>query len=116
KVGVVIPSDLVLRACRALAPAERRRPFNGLADGLEGLPGSPVNGCEQFLVEYVGTSQRVVPFGGRDDELHMLDAWLRDPEHPYGLLVAGAGRGKSALVAHWVSRVAADGRAAIVLA
>src|SRR5206468_760493 len=73
KVGVVIPSDLVLRACRALAPAERRRPFNGLADGLEGLPGSPVNGCEQFLVEYVGTSQRVVPFGGRDDELHMLD-------------------------------------------
>jgi hypothetical protein len=109
------PSDVVPGAYPAPAPSGRQRPFSGLADGIAGLPGSPVSGCEQFLSEYLGTPAKGVPFGGRDEELRMLDTWLLDAEQPYGLLVAGAGRGKSALVAQWASRVAGEDRAAIAL-
>jgi hypothetical protein len=56
---------------------------------------------EAFLGEYVGGSDRAVPFGGRSRELEQLDAWLADGSSPFGLLVAEAGRGKSALLAQW---------------
>ncbi|MGQ9483058.1 ATP-binding protein, partial [Chloroflexus sp.] len=44
-------------------------------------------------------------FGGRDAELEKLDAFLADPQHPFGLLVAPTGRGKTALLVHWLARV-----------
>jgi hypothetical protein len=56
---------------------------------------------EAFLGEYVGDSDRAVPFGGRSQELEQLDAWLAGGSSPFGLLVAEAGRGKSALLAQW---------------
>ncbi|MGQ9527368.1 MAG: hypothetical protein ACUVSL_16005, partial [Chloroflexus sp.] len=43
-------------------------------------------------------------FGGRDAELETLDAILRN-SHPYTLLVAPTGRGKSALLVRWVARL-----------
>jgi hypothetical protein len=43
-------------------------------------------------------------FGGRDRELAELDAWLTDEERPYALLLAPTGRGKTALVWHWLAR------------
>ncbi|MFV9506870.1 MAG: AAA family ATPase [Oscillochloridaceae bacterium umkhey_bin13] len=44
-------------------------------------------------------------FGGRDAELAGLDAFLADPQHPFGLLVAPTGLGKTALLVHWIARV-----------
>jgi hypothetical protein len=45
------------------------------------------------------------PFGGRDAELAMLDAFLADLDHPFGLLVAPTGLGKTALLIHWIARL-----------
>jgi len=44
-------------------------------------------------------------FGGRDAELEQLDAFLADERHPFGLLVAPTGLGKTALLVHWIRRV-----------
>jgi hypothetical protein len=44
-------------------------------------------------------------FGGRDAELNRLDAFLADERHPFGLLVAPTGLGKTALLVHWIRRV-----------
>ncbi|MDW8392471.1 MAG: ATP-binding protein, partial [Oscillochloridaceae bacterium] len=44
-------------------------------------------------------------FGGRDAELAALDDFLDDPNHPFGLLVAPAGLGKTALLVNWIARV-----------
>jgi hypothetical protein len=45
------------------------------------------------------------PFGGRNAELAMLDAFLADLDHPFGLLVAPTGLGKTALLIHWIARL-----------
>jgi hypothetical protein len=65
---------------------------------------------EQYLVSETGP----VPFGGRDEELQRLDKWLQDNSaSPRMLVTAPAGRGKSALLVHWVNslqeREVADG-------
>lgn len=44
-------------------------------------------------------------FGGREAELAALDGFLADPGHPFALLVAPTGRGKTALLVHWIARV-----------
>jgi hypothetical protein len=44
-------------------------------------------------------------FGGRDAELAGLDAFLADTQHPFGLLVAPTGLGKTALLVHWIARL-----------
>jgi hypothetical protein len=45
-----------------------------------------------------------IPFGGRNRELADLDSWLTDDQAPSRLLLtAPAGRGKSALLVHWVT-------------
>ncbi len=47
------------------------------------LAEDPTLAAEAF--EYTGTSGKAVPFGGREETLERLDAWLRD-ETPYLLL------------------------------
>ena len=72
---------------------------------------TPVN---NFLVEYLGTAQAPVPFGGREADLTTLDLWLDDPAAPpYLLLSAPAGRGKSALLARWNRRLLTRGDLAV---
>jgi hypothetical protein len=58
---------------------------------------------ENFLRLYLGTPREPVPFGGRDEALRALDAWLEDPQRPFALLTAPAGRGKSALLVRWMT-------------
>jgi hypothetical protein len=49
-------------------------------------------------------------FGGREDELKRLNRWLEDDETPPRfLLAAPAGRGKSALLVHWIARLETKG-------
>jgi hypothetical protein len=56
-----------------------------------------------FLDEYLASETGRIPFGGRDRELKRLDAWLSDcGAAPRVLVTAPAGRGKSALLVHWM--------------
>lgn len=69
----------------------------------------------QAVEEYIGSEMAQRPFAGRKWTLDQIDAWLASDSDSYQLIVADAGRGKSALVMHWAQRVAAEGRADVVL-
>ncbi len=56
-----------------------------------------------FLTLYLGKPGAPVPFGGREAELADLQYWLDFEPTPYRLLTAPAGRGKTALLIHWVA-------------
>lgn len=60
---------------------------------------------ENFLLNYLGTEKEPKPFGGRDQELAQLDSWLVQGETQRLLLIAPAGRGKSALLVRWSKRL-----------
>lgn len=61
---------------------------------------------QDFLLEYLGSKRKRVPFGGRQQQLEELHAWLDDPmSPPYYLMIAEAGRGKSALVCRWLAQL-----------
>ena len=52
-----------------------------------------------------------MPFGGRDEDVALLDAWLDDETAPPRyLLTAPAGRGKSALLVRWLQHLQEQGR------
>ena len=68
---------------------------------------------EQLLIRYLGTQDRPVAFGGRDQALSELDAWLTDATTPLGLLAAPSGRGKTALLARWADRLRRARRARV---
>ena len=64
---------------------------------------------KQFLFEYLGHTDRPKPFGGRAFEIDTLNDWLVDGKGTKKiLLLAPAGRGKSALLAHWVRQLPRD--------
>jgi hypothetical protein len=63
---------------------------------------------EAFFEEYLITETGLptVPFGGRDEDVALLDTWLDDETAPPRyLLTAPAGRGKSALLVHWLQHL-----------
>lgn len=81
--------------------------INNIVQGINDLPTRYDGVVRNFLEYYLGSAAQPAPFGGRDDALAMLDRWLTDPHAPhYALLAAPAGRGKSSLLAHWVSHLA----------
>src|SRR5262249_2133649 len=68
---------------------------------------------EEFFEEYLVTESgpTVVPCGGGDGGIARLDAWLdEETAPPRYLLTAPAGRGKSALLVHWLQPLQAQGR------
>ena len=80
--------------------------YNTLLRGPDELPTRYDSRVQSFLEYYLGTAERPVPFGGRENTLAALNAWLDDPSSPpYLLLAAPAGRGKSGLLAHWIARL-----------
>ncbi len=83
--------------------------FTNITRGIDELPlATRYNSrVQNFLEYYLGTQDHPAPFGGRASDLAALDTWLDDPAAPpYASLIAPAGRGKSALLAHWVTRLA----------
>ena len=70
---------------------------------------SPFTGkIQAFLEEYLVADRGMgpLPFGGRKEVLRLLDVWLEDRAAPPQLMLTGpAGRGKSALLVHWIQRV-----------
>ena len=101
---------------------ERIRRIENLEDqilkmtrGINTLSYNYANRIDNFFVEYLGTDQQKVPFGGRQKELEELDKWLNDDKAPpYGLIAAEAGRGKSALLAKWSQSVVERGLAEVI--
>jgi hypothetical protein len=78
---------------------------HNVLEGITSLPTDYKARICNFILEYIGTPQRPVPFGGRQADLQTLDGWLDDPAAlPYLLLTAPAGRGKSALLVRWLER------------
>ncbi|MDW8233435.1 MAG: hypothetical protein RMJ54_11690 [Roseiflexaceae bacterium] len=93
--SVIITGDYNVVIQNLIAPVRR-------------LPTDYATRIENFLLTYLGTPERPVPFGGRDDALRRLDAWLHDPTTSSLLLTAPAGRGTSALLTRWLARLRLD--------
>jgi hypothetical protein len=69
----------------------------------------PAADFSEFLFAYLGRTDRPKPFGGRYHELQTLNDWVYEPGDKAKLLmVAPAGRGKSALLTHWVRQLPRD--------
>ena len=60
---------------------------------------------ESFVDHYTGTDKNPMPFAGRSEELRYLDNWLAQNQGRLLLLSGSAGRGKSALLLHWLARI-----------
>ena len=74
---------------------------------LSALPVGYDSVVADFLDYYLGAPEEPEPFGGREAVLADLTRWLDDRTVPrYAVLEAPAGRGKSAVVAHWVASLA----------
>lgn len=70
---------------------------------------------QNFFIEYLGTPQHPVPFGGREKAFAQLNTWLADlSTPPYLLTTAPAGRGKSALLVRWSRELLKRGDIALV--
>lgn len=108
KVAFILPVDR-LRAVWPLPVTETHDPFAHLTAGVH----DSLSGLRQLLAEYVGLPGMPHAFGGRGRSLDALDRWLDGPVC-YALLVAEAGRGKTALLARWASAIAALGAADVV--
>ena len=85
-----------------------------MVQGLGDLPTRYDGNVRNFLTYYVGTDEAPAPFGGRDADLRSLDAWFSQAHPPYAFLNAPAGRGKSALLAHWALAQQTQERAHVV--
>lgn len=86
-----------------------------LLGGISGISADYAGRIKNFLIEYLGTPDKPVPFGGRQEQLADLDRWLTNlTAHPYCLLAAEAGRGKSALLARWADSLVSRGAARVI--
>ena len=110
-VGFREPIDLV----QAVAADLHRFLTERLISAVKSVRPPHANRVRRFVEEYVGSPEAMVPFGGRAADLAMLDSWLDDEAGaPYCLLVAPAGRGKSALLVRWSSEVAVRGNRVVI--
>jgi len=77
-----------------------------LATRMQRFPTAYGAQISNFIGHYLGYGRDKMPFGGRDAELQRLDDWLAsDTAHPYMLLTAPAGGGKSALLVRWADHL-----------
>ena len=74
--------------------------------GLTATPASFQARIKRFLRSYLGSESEPVPFGGRATEMKRLNDWLLSDDSQRNLLVtAPAGRGKTALLVHWIHQL-----------
>lgn len=88
--------QLFVNQFSCLNPAEKRLPLNYRSR------------VRRFNQAYLGSENTAVPFGGRDNELADLNEWLLNGKCSNLLLTSPAGRGKSALVVQWISKLPTD--------
>ena len=93
---------------RARLVAERQQQTKRILSGLPSLL-PHATAIANFIASYLGTTQNSEPFGGRDAEMQALDEWAADDgTNPYLIVTAPLGRGKSALLVHWATRLLED--------
>ncbi|WP_057460732.1 ATP-binding protein [Pseudovibrio sp. POLY-S9] len=68
---------------------------------LKRVPTGYQSQIDDFVRSYLGSDERPVPFGGREKEFQELSEWLSSTTQKC-LMTAPAGRGKSALLIHWL--------------
>jgi hypothetical protein len=96
-----------LRCSVALLTESIERVVDRMSSGLAELASDAR--FRDFCVEYLGLSDRPKPFGGRLHEIEILNEWVRESGIARKLLlVAPAGRGKSALLVHWLRQLPSD--------
>ena len=86
-------------------------PFGALTLGQDRIAAGQRVG--QLLEKYLGTVEKPVAFGGREEPLAALNSWLNDTTAPFGLLAAPSGRGKTALLVRWAEQLRRTGRARV---
>ncbi len=92
------------------AAASQSHSVTSPSDLVDGISRPHASNVRAFLHEY-----RTAPFGGRTAELATLHAWLQDGRAPAALMLAEGGRGKSALLVHWLDEVIANGVFDVIL-
>ncbi|MEK1890377.1 MAG: ATP-binding protein [Phyllobacterium sp.] len=98
-----ILADLVTSYLKELD--EGKRPLD-LQFGLAEFPSGYSARIARLIADYLGDSRIRRPFGGRSEQLAMLNSWLEEPVSPSKMLLSGqAGRGKTALLIHWLEQV-----------
>lgn len=119
--GILLMEMLAIAAEKALQAKERdvrepsppdNPPDPGSDDGedelVAGIPRPWKSHIKDFIAEYASAV-----FGGREHELQDLDDWFASSA-VLGLLVAEAGRGKSALLVEWVRRIQRERKADVI--
>jgi hypothetical protein len=110
--------DLVIAVAETLPQILERIPQHGawVTERLRAHGFEYRNKIELFLKDYLGTTDCPVPFAGRNEELDKLDRWLDAAGNDsYRLLLAPAGRGKSAMLARWALGLARRGDQRLLL-
>lgn len=89
------------------APGSSNAAIQSLTARVAGTGGTYGARLSNLFSEYLeAEGGQPVPFGGRQDELRELYNWLDDPERPSRLLLlAPAGRGKTALLIRWSAQL-----------
>jgi len=94
------PQDLALRV---IADLHRLLLDRVIAPVAGGLAYEADMAIRRFVDEYSGNAAEPSIFGGRAEELAQLDDWIDNScAPPYAVVTAPAGRGKSALLVHWL--------------
>lgn len=105
--GFVIPAAWLLQVLGQAGPVLERTPLDAVSAWAKDRYGSSARLRPQvlkFISSYEGQPGAPRPFVGRSAILRQLDLWLAGNE-PFKLLGGPAGRGKSALLLHWLGTV-----------
>lgn len=103
RVAFAIPVSAIERLKPGIL-TEGQSPIERLLEVVPGSPRGYWSKLKDFLGFYLGTDEQPKAFGGRDADIARLNQWLFDLSAADRLLlVAPAGRGKSALLVHWAA-------------
>jgi hypothetical protein len=98
-----------------VADEDAEDPLPDLTQVWHSVPVTHKIKIEKFVESYLGTKNKPVPFGGRQKALAELSGWLSEQTAPRHLLVtAPAGRGKTALIVHWMQLIPSRWKVAFV--
>lgn len=110
--GFIIPASSVknfLHVCeveceRSRVTGSRLQAVTQFVKGKRDISARHRNKIIKFISFYAGV-EAPIPFAGRERELQELDEWVVSEKLRFKLVTGAAGRGKSALILHWIDRI-----------